>query len=164
MDKGDVVDAAEFVRRNHELLAPHKEFGLLSVWLGDEFMKLNRKQEAVKFYETALGHDPDNVTILNNLAWQLAAHPDKNVRNPRQAVLWAEKAARLTTHENPHVLDTLAVAYASTGNFVKAVQIVTRAQDLVKNDGQLTAKCASRLELFRKKMVYLDQPASLRNN
>ena len=69
-----------------------------------------------------------NVTILNNLAWQLAANPDKNVLNSRHAVLWAEKAARLTKHENPHVLDTLAVAYASSGDFVKAFQTVTRSQ------------------------------------
>ena len=159
MDKGDVVDAAEFVRRNYELLAPHKEFGLLSVWLADEFVKLNRTQEAVKFYETALRHDPNNVTIINNLAWQLAAHPDENVRNPPQAVLWAEKARRLTNNENAHVLDTLAVAYASSGNFTKAVQTVIRAQALVNDDAQLTAKFAKRLQLFRNKTAYLDPPA-----
>jgi tetratricopeptide (TPR) repeat protein len=158
MDKGDVVDAAEFVRSNFELLAPHKEFGLLSVWLADEFVKLDRTREAISYYEWAVSQDPDNITVLNNLAWQLAAHADEKVRDPRRAVVAAEKAARLTKHENPHVLDTLAVAYAASGDFAKAIQIVERAQKLVTKDALLTAKFTNRLQLFRNQTMYRDPP------
>jgi tetratricopeptide (TPR) repeat protein len=163
MDKGDVADAAEFVRGNDTLLSQHKEYGLLLVWLADEFVKLDRTREAISFYESAITHDPNNVTILNNLAWQLAAHPEEDMRDPGRAVVSAEKAARLTKQENPHVLDTLAVAYASSGDFDKAIQTVERAKRLVTNDPRITAKFLERLRLFRNRTVYRDSPSRRRS-
>ena len=61
------------------------------------------------------------MVVLNNLAWQRAAHPDAAVRDAAAAVRLAETAATLSTYQNASVLDTLAAAYAEAGRFTEAV-------------------------------------------
>ena len=158
MDRGDVVDAAEFVRRNHELLVAHQEYALLAVWLGDEFARVGRTADAVHFYEQAMRQDPTNVTVMNNLAWQLAANPDPRIRHPRQALQWAQKAVNATDGRNAGVLDTLAAAYAATGQFDRAVQIADQAMQLARSSGQkeLIADIESHADLYRRGKPYHD--------
>jgi peroxiredoxin len=160
MDKGDVADAAAFVRRNHELLSPHREFALLATWIGDELVQLGRAAEALGFYEMAAECDPTDVTVMNNLAWQLAANPQAGVRRPALAVAWAVKAAAATGRRNPHVLDTLAVAYASAGRFEEAKQAAQRAEQIARSAGEeeFADSIAGRIRLFEAGQPYLDEP------
>jgi tetratricopeptide (TPR) repeat protein len=162
VDKGDVTDAAAFVRRHHELLAPHPEFGLLATWIGDEQVKAGRAAEALAFYEMAVERDPRKVTVLNNLAWQLAAHPDVRIRNPEAAIRWAEQAAEATGRKDALVLDTLAVAYASAGRFDEAQRTAESAEQMARREGNddLAVAIADRIELFKSRRSYLDPPPS----
>ena len=86
--------------------------------------------EALKSYTVAVEEDDNNVIVLNNLAWQLAAHPTVKVRDGKQAVRWAERAAELTKHQDPAVLDTLAAAYAQAGQFARAASVAKGALEL----------------------------------
>ena len=160
MAEGDVLDAAAFVRRNYELLASHREFALLAAWIGDEFAKLNHMAESLRFYEMAVGRDANNLTVLNNLAWQLAANPDEGIRRPDEAIQWAEKAAVATEYKNPNVLDTLAVAYASAGRFDRAAEVAREAAEIARSAGDqgLAEKIDGRIELFQAGRPYVDPP------
>ena len=132
MNQGQVDAAHELAIRARERLSQSSEYAKLRTWIGDALMKEGRVTEALESYTVAVEEDDSNVVVLNNLAWQLAAHPDVAVRDGKQAVRWAEKAAELTKHQDPAVLDTLAAAYAQAGQFRRAVAVAVKALDLAK--------------------------------
>jgi Flp pilus assembly protein TadD len=106
--------------------------------------------EAIYHYNQALSIEPNWPLPLNGIAWILAEHPDPNMRNPRQAVELAEKAARLTNYQDASILDTLAAGYASAGRFDKAVVTAQKALSLALAEGndQLINHIRKRLEIY----------------
>jgi peroxiredoxin len=127
MEEGDLDGTREFVSRAGSDFARHREFATLMVWIGGGLMARGQVDEALESYAGALAADGDNIAALNNLAWQRAAHPDESVRNAAEAIRCAEKAAALTNHQEPAVLDTLAAAYAQAGRFDQAVATAGKA-------------------------------------
>ena len=75
----------------------------------------------------ALEIDPQSPRILNNHAWTLAICPKKELRNPQLARELAQKAVEVTGGKDFGIVDTLAVAVASAGDFTEAIQIATDA-------------------------------------
>lgn len=136
MDHGQVEDAAELAQRGKATFqARSSEYGKLLTWIGDGFIAKKRPKEGMAHYRAALAEDDKNVLVLNNLAWQLATHPDKTIRNGTEAVRWAERATHLTAQNDPGVLDTLAAAYAEAGAFEKAVAATQRGIALARQQG-----------------------------
>ena len=135
MEHDQVDDAYEMAMRAQPRYRSHEEYAKLLIWIGDALIKQKRTAEALQSYQAALAQDDNNTTVLNNVAWQLAAHPDKAVRDGNAAVRWAKKAATLTKHGDPTILDTLAAAYAESGDFKQAVTISERAALLAKQQG-----------------------------
>ena len=78
-------------------------------------------QKAVEQYRKILSVKPDLTEPLNNLAWILATCPDASVRDGHKAVEYAEYACLVTKFADPHVVGTLAAAYAEAGRFPEAV-------------------------------------------
>jgi arylsulfatase A-like enzyme len=70
---------------------------------------------------------PENIDVLNNLAWALATLPDANLRDGPRAVRLALRAVELDRRPDAGHLDTLAVAYAEVGDFDRAVEVAGRA-------------------------------------
>jgi tetratricopeptide (TPR) repeat protein len=136
MDEGALDDAREFVARVGSDLAKHREFSTLMAWIGDGLMTRGDTQAALEAYETALATDGSSLVVLNNLAWQRATHSDEKVRDGPAAVRWAEKAADLSKHRDPSVLDTLAAAYAQAGRFKAAVATAEHALSLTQSQDQ----------------------------
>ena len=132
MDEGALDDAREFVARAGSDFARHREFAILMAWIGDGLITRGDTTAALAAYESALAADGSNLVVLNNLAWQRAAHPDEKVRNGAQAVHCAEKAAELSKHQDPSVLDTLAAAYAQAGRFKEAIATAEHALTLTQ--------------------------------
>ncbi|MDG2123769.1 MAG: hypothetical protein P8J87_08740, partial [Verrucomicrobiales bacterium] len=131
MGDGDLDGAIDFIGRAGAPVSGHREFGKLMTWVGDELMERGDSAEGLAAYERALRVDGDNLLVLNNLAWQLAAHEDPAVRDGLRAVEWAEKAAGLAG-DDAAILDTLAAAYAEAGDFRKAVETGERAAALAE--------------------------------
>jgi spermidine synthase len=124
----NAYDEAAAALRNFQLLEPDESSGYIR--MGDAFLGQGKSREALQQYQQAIALDPDSSQLLNNAAWILATHPDDSVRNPAEATRFAERAVQLTGRNNPFVLDTLAVAYASDGRFDEAISVTLRVISL----------------------------------
>lgn len=110
-----------------------------------------RAAEAITLYREVARRQPDFAEALNNLAWLLAAHPDPQIRNGREAVEMAERACRLTESKEPIMIGTLAAAYAEAGRFPEAIATAERARRLAEENHLpgVAAKNLQLLELYR---------------
>ena len=64
----------------------------------------------------------------------LATSPDDKLRDGARAVKLATKAAEASGYETPHILSTLAAAYAETGDFENAAEVVAEGGRAVAKD------------------------------
>ena len=83
-----------------------------------------RYSEAETVYRAALTHDPENATVLNNLAWLYATGPSP-FRNPHEALDLALRAVDISSA--PIFLDTLAEAYFINGRYGDALSTIEEA-------------------------------------
>ena len=151
MNRGDYLDAVEYTTRFEDKFARSDEFSKLLIWLADSLIQQN-PTVAVAEYQRALRMNPDDVMAMNNFAWQLATDPRAEVRDGNLAVLFAEKAARLTKLEDYGVLDTLGAAYASTNNFRRATAAAKRGITLAEvrgADPALIRRMQARLKRYQ---------------
>ena len=107
---------------------------------------LNRMEEAIQEYKRALALEPDNPTLLNDLAWILATDPRPALRDGRTAVQLAERACERTEHKVATMIGTLAAALAEAGRFDDAVKAAQKAHDVAVAQGD-TERAARNLEL-----------------
>ena len=98
-----------------------------------------------------LNSRPDDVALLNDIAWTLATNPNASIRNGREAVELAERAVRLSGGQQPAILDTLAAAYAEAGRFPDAVQTAEKALELAtrQNKAALADSLRTRIKLYQ---------------
>jgi tetratricopeptide (TPR) repeat protein len=125
-------------------------------WIGDGLIARGEAKAALEAFATGLEANTNSLPLLNNLAWQLASHPDEKFRDGAQAVRWAEKAAGLTQKADPSVLDTLAAAYAQAGRFPEAVATAEQALTLAKTarNQALADGILKGLSFYRKGRAY----------
>jgi tetratricopeptide (TPR) repeat protein len=125
--------------------------------LGQVLVQKGKINEAIPHFEEALRLKPDWVEPMNDLAWILAASNKSAIRNPYRAVELAQRACELTGGKNPGLLDVLAVSYAATGEFDKAVEIAEKALELCQSPEQKTLKeeIKNRLVLYKAGKPYI---------
>jgi len=114
---------------------------------------VGRFDEALAHFQEALRLRPDWPYFLNDVAGMLATHPEPSARKPQQAIRLAERACELTRHENPVLLDTLAIAYASAGQFDRAVKTAEAALKLATGSqtDEVVRQIRGRLEAFKRR-------------
>jgi Flp pilus assembly protein TadD len=101
--------------------------------LGDAMLNTGRHAEAIANFEKALKLEPKDDGVLNNLAWVLATSPDDKLRDGHRAIQLATDACKLTEYKVPHILSTLAAAYAESGDFANAVKWSTKAVEVANS-------------------------------
>jgi tetratricopeptide (TPR) repeat protein len=118
-----------------------------------------KMSQAMEQYRKVLQFLPDNQAALNNLAWFCATSPIASDRDGRQAVQYALRAVELTQHQNAGALDTLAAAYAESGQFDQAQKTAEQAVSLAQKvpDNPAMADMKQRLELYRANKPFRDQ-------
>ncbi len=108
--QGDLAGAANYLLQNRSALKGQSGFVPLASRIGSELARQNERDAAIAVYGAVLEQSPDELAVLNNLAWQLATHPDPDRQDADRAALLASRAARLSGYKSPTILDTLATA------------------------------------------------------
>jgi tetratricopeptide (TPR) repeat protein len=122
--------------------------------LGIALFQKGRVDEAIAHFQKALEAQPDFADAwdrLDNAAWLLATSPDVSFRNGPKALALAKQLDRLSGGNNPAILDTLAAAYAETGQFPEAVDAAQRALALAlpQNNTALADTLRQHIKLFQ---------------
>jgi protein O-mannosyl-transferase len=96
---------------------------------------------------------PQDYVLLNEAAWVMATSNDPALRNGKDALELAQRAAQLTSYGEPTILGTLAAAYAEVGQPTNAARTARRAVEIALQQGQrdLAKIIEARLPLYEKK-------------
>lgn len=114
--------------------------------------------QALTDFRLAISHDDKWAEAHRNLAWLLATCPNPNIRNPQEAIAAAEHAASLAPTHDYLMLDTLAAAYASAGDFDKAADF--QQQALAAAPPEHLVPLQERLALYRQGRAFRNLPDS----
>ncbi|MCE9613512.1 MAG: tetratricopeptide repeat protein [Lentisphaerae bacterium] len=135
-------------------LEPRRDWLLLLSRRGDE----RAASVANDLYKDLKHKDFSVVEVGNDVAWILSTHPKASMRNKEQAVELAEGVAGQSRYRDPTVLDTLAAAYAASGQFTIATNIAARALHLATahGDSVLAQAVHDRLEGYMAGRSYYD--------
>jgi tetratricopeptide (TPR) repeat protein len=105
---------------------------------------------AIDSYRQALELQPGFLPAQTSLAWILATWPDASVRNGSEAIALAEKASEFSGGKDPHILRTLAAAYAETGRFPEAIATAKQALALEPAPSNLGNELQAEIQLYQK--------------
>jgi WD40 repeat protein/serine/threonine protein kinase len=119
------------------MLAAASSDAMVRLW------RATRVPEATAFAQLDLEGASNN----NAQSWPLATDPDPLRRDGIKAVGLAERSVAETDRKNANYVDTLAAAYAETGQFAKAVSIEQEAIALSQSEDE-KKDLASRLKLY----------------
>lgn len=119
-----------------EMELPDEAFGFLQEWdeefpgdplanmlMGMSYQEENNEDDAVRHYEIAIESQPDNIVVLNNLAW---LYQDSN---PERALELSSRAVELFP-ENPDILDTHGWILHKQDRQEEAVEVLEKALEL----------------------------------
>lgn len=108
-------------------LKDHPRDVMMHAYFAQQSQQRKDWRTAAAHYQAALESDPDNVLMLNNLAWSLGELHDPKAREV------AERAYRQAPF-NPNVIDTLGWLVLQQGDTVRATQLLQMATNLAPND------------------------------
>ena len=131
---------------------------IANIYLAQALVNEGDMDAALTHFKEALKLSPNKIDLLNNLAWLRATHNNEKYRNPQEAIELAERACRLTNYRNAVILDTLAVAYAASGNFQKAIAFSKKALANSADDEKLTKEIQKHMLLFKTNKSYVEPP------
>lgn len=150
----------EAVLRYRAALRARPNFAAAHAGLGDALIRQRNTAEAVEHLAKAVRLDPGQVKALGRLAWTLATSADPRLRDGERAVDYAERARALAGEDHALLLDTLAAAYAESGEFDRALETAARALDLARSAGRAdwAAEIEGRIALYRRGQAFRAGP------
>jgi tetratricopeptide (TPR) repeat protein len=152
-DRRDFVSAARLYRQSADqgnLIALEK---LAWFYARGKGVPKDTRRAANFYQKAALQNTP---RALNVLAWFLATCPEDSIRNGAEAVRHATKACELTSWQEWKYIDTLAAAWAETGDFQRAIEYEQQALELKNFDEDARKRMEDRLALYRKRQPVRD--------
>ena len=126
----------------------------------DIYLNMGEHAKAISDYEEAFKHNQKQDNLLNNWAWTLATSDNDEVRDGKKAVELALKACEASDYQKPHILSTLAAAYAEVGDFDKAKQWAKKAVEIGRDDIQ--EHLEKELESYKNKKPWRENKAKER--
>jgi tetratricopeptide (TPR) repeat protein len=120
---------------------------------GSKWTYLGAYATALACYRSAINKNPKSPKGYNEAAWLLATCPDPTIREPREAVAFAEKLQQLWPSAN--YLDTAAAAYAASGRWEEAIETQQRAVKLAERYDPKASGFKRRLSLYENHVPYI---------
>ena len=127
------------INRREDAIAAYRKLVVINpadagAWhnLGKLLFQQNSRAEGIRNLKESLRLQPSKVEVLNDLAWMLSTAPDDSLRDGKRALELALQAEKASGGADPGILDTLAAAYAETGDYPKAVEKARKALGLAK--------------------------------
>ncbi|MBN1766707.1 MAG: tetratricopeptide repeat protein [Sedimentisphaerales bacterium] len=144
----------------HTALQSNPDWFEIQVRLGDIYYQTNDFKTAIDHWTHAVRLEPESPEVLNKLAWTLATAADETLRNPADAVRYAQKACELTQSVDYAKLDTLSAAYAAAGEYDKAVETAEKSIRIATDAGDQTyvQDAQNRLKLYQAHQPYYLSP------
>ncbi len=112
-------------------------------------------QKTADDFKSAEKLAPELDEALNGYAWFLATCPDEAFRNGKLAIEKSKKACGLTQYKDWYQLDTLAAAFAETGDFDSAVKWAKQALEIAP--AAKKSICQQQLKRFESKEPFRSQ-------
>jgi len=137
----------------------------VEAYVGRTMAYLRRKDyvRAAQEMETATRLESKQpAETLNSLAWLQATSPDKRARNGAAAIEVATKACQLTQWNDWRYVDTLAAAYAESGNFTEAANYQKLALRTADGPPVVIENAKKRLNLYEQHKPYREEIAGQR--
>ena len=130
------------------------------VQLRQILLSLASEQDGLQRLRDIAVNAPDSPRMLDEIAWLLATYPDSRSRDGTEAVRLAEHACDLTERKIPALLDTLAAAYAETGDFPRAISAGEEALNRARSSGDNDAVKLSEniLSSLHENVPYREEP------
>jgi tetratricopeptide (TPR) repeat protein len=117
---------------------------------GNVLMDKRDYERALASFNEAVRLDAKDADAADSAAWLMATAPDAKLRNGKRALELARKACELTEWKNGSYVDTLAAAYAETGNFAEAIRHQQLALANTEFDQAEGRNARNRLALYKK--------------
>ena len=157
VQNGDLVSAARHVGYVMMLRPKYEQ---AHADLRQILLSLAREPDGLQRLREIAANAPDSPRMLDELAWLLATYPDSKSRDGTEAVRLAERACDLTERRVPALLDTLAAAYAETGDFPRAISVAEEALNRARGSGDNDAVklTESLLASLRHNLPYRQEP------
>jgi tetratricopeptide (TPR) repeat protein len=96
-------------------------------------------------------------SCLNSVAWELATNPDASVRNGKESLSIAKRTCHLSNWSDWQFVDTLAAAYAETGDFQNAIKYQQMVTNMQRSAGvQERFGLVKRLQVYEKGQPFRD--------
>jgi tetratricopeptide (TPR) repeat protein len=116
----DVIDAVDHALQTNNGDANRLNVCQLQILKANAQSRLGNKAEALNTFLEATKTDPKDPYSRAGAAWLYATTKDPRVHNPAAALQLATEAAKLAREKDATILDVLAAACASQGDFAAA--------------------------------------------
>lgn len=140
-----------------KILAEDEDNFLARQARADTLLSTGKHAEAIADFEILLKQKPEDDGVLNNFAWVLATSPEDKLRDGQRAIKLATKACEVTEYKKPHILSTLAAAYAETGDFETAKKWSGKAVELGVKDKEVDEQLKKELESYQQKKPWRER-------
>lgn len=119
-------------------LKDHPKDNGFRLYLAEQAAEKKDYAGAAQQYRKLLDAQPNNATMLNNLAWA-----EGQLKNPK-AVELAESANKLAPNE-PAIMDTLGVLLVDSGNTTRGLEMLQKASAMAPQAGSIRLNLAKAL-------------------
>ena len=122
---------------------------------GKAYEKAKQIGNAISQYKRTISINPEYPDVKNDLAWILATTKNKKYLDPNLAIKISKALCKKTNWKDPYVIDTLAAAFAASGDFKKAVKYSNQAIKIT-SDKSLSKELKNHLMLFKNQKTVVE--------
>lgn len=145
MQEGDIdgalkeLDKIEAVKPEMKPMLAQTRFGIYMQTGNPKLLDLAKRFATEDF--------KDNASALNSFAWAIV-DPASKVQKPNfeAALIMAKRAAEVSEMKEGSILDTYALALFKTGDKAKAIEVQTKAVELIKKEKDVDPATVKELE------------------